>query len=974
MNVVQAAPASPYPFQVEQPDGSSFEAIARGDEFQGWVETADGYTIIKNSTTGFFEYAAEGAQKELAPSGMTVSAAGMSQLAARGAVPAKGLRPPRNAALEQYQGEFLDSFAARRGISDSKVTPAVTGIWAPTPVSGAKKILLILVNFRDATLSAGASTHWNNAVFNLAASSVAKYYQDVSFGAVTISPVANTQPGSPAGVVTVSLAQNHPNSGKNYDYASEIAWINSALAAADPYVDFVALDTNGNGTISVDETFVYFVLAGYEASGSASTPSIWAHAWGGSGVSVSGKNIDHWALNGEKLTSSLMQMGVIAHEGGHGLVGLPDVYDIAGKNEGLGIFSLMASGSWGYKSGELGGQTPTGLDAWSRQYLGWSTPQYPANGSTISFVSGLSTPSAPIMLMNPATSTSEYWLVENRPPVSWDAGMYPYLGSWTGGLLIQHIDLNVGSKSQNSFNKYVAGAHQGNLAEEPSTAACSLKVVTTPSSASRGCPTILYYSGNSTSFNGGSTPNSNFYSGAASSLGITGISTPGSTMTGIVQTVVSGATTYTLSVNSTGASGVVIGASPTTYAGTTNYSKTGIAGGTAITLTAPSSAGGATFANWTGCTSGLGVTCYVTVNASTSVTANYSAPSTYTLSVNSTGATGVAIGASPTTYIGTTNYTKTGIAGGTALTLTAPSSAGGATFANWSGCTTPSGVTCYVTVNASTSVTANYTAPSTYTLSVNSTGATGVAISASPTTYAGTTNYTKTGIAGGTSLTLTAPSSAGGARFANWSGCTTASGVTCYVTVNASTTVTANYSSGVASNILLNPGFESGAANWIQRSLLAGFDLITNSTNFPAHSGAYYAWLGGYFSGTDTLEQSVTIPANATSASLDFWYRIGTEEDPTDAYDILDVELYSAAGARLATLKTLSNLNSTAGAWVKSPAFNLLAYKGQTVRLRFTATTDENLHTSFLIDDVSLMTTQASRSKSLTPILMLLLD
>jgi hypothetical protein len=46
MNVAQAVPASPYPYQVEQPDGSSFEAIARGDEFQGWIETGTGYTPV----------------------------------------------------------------------------------------------------------------------------------------------------------------------------------------------------------------------------------------------------------------------------------------------------------------------------------------------------------------------------------------------------------------------------------------------------------------------------------------------------------------------------------------------------------------------------------------------------------------------------------------------------------------------------------------------------------------------------------------------------------------------------------------------------------------------------------------------------------------------------------------------------------------------------------------------------------------
>ena len=48
--------------------------------------------------------------------------------------------------------------------------------------------------------------------------------------------------------------------------------------------------------------------------------------------------------------------------------------------------------------------------------------------------------------------------------------------------------------------------------------------------------------------------------------------------------------------------------------------------GTAVTLTAPASAGGNNFSSWSGCTSGNGATCKVNVVANASVTANYAAP------------------------------------------------------------------------------------------------------------------------------------------------------------------------------------------------------------------------------------------------------------------------------------------------------------------------------------------------------------
>lgn len=90
---------------------------------------------------------------------------------------------------------------------------------------------------------------------------------------------------------------------------------------------------------------------------------------------------------------------------------------------------------------------------------------------------------------------------------------------------------------------------------------------------------------------------------------------------------------YTLNVNSSGASVVAIGASPTTYAGTTNYIKTGIAAGTAITLTAPATASSKPFANWTGCDSTSGTKCTLSMTANKTVTATYQTATTYDLAV-----------------------------------------------------------------------------------------------------------------------------------------------------------------------------------------------------------------------------------------------------------------------------------------------------------------------------------------------------
>jgi subtilisin family serine protease len=154
------------------------------------------------------------------------------------------------------------------------------------------------------------------------------------------------------------------------------------------------------------------------------------------------------------------------------------------------------------------------------------------------------------------------------------------------------------------------------------------------------------------------------------------------------------------------------------------------------------------------------------------------------------------------------------------------------------------------------------------------------------------------------------------------------------------------------SQILLNPGFESGNVSWVASS-----GVITNSTSRTPRTGSWYAWLDGYgTTHTDTLYQQVTIPANATAATLNFYLKIDTAETTTTtAYDNLSVQIRNSSGTLLATLATYSNLNAS-GFTLKS--FNLLAYRGQTIRVYFSGSEDSTLQTSFIIDDTALNVTQ----------------
>jgi subtilisin family serine protease len=203
--------------------------------------------------------------------------------------------------------------------------------------------------------------------------------------------------------------------------------------------------------------------------------------------------------------------------------------------------------------------------------------------------------------------------------------------------------------------------------------------------------------------------------------------------------------------------------------------------------------------------------------------------------------------------------------------------------------------------------------------SVTSGGSSTMTITTAGTTPAGTYSVTITGT--GTSATHTTP----------FSLTVTGGGGGC----------------GSPGQKLANSGFESGNTSWTATAGVIG----QNAPSQPPRTGTWNAWLDGYgFSHTDTLSQTVTLPAGCSSYTLSFWLHIDSSETTTTiAYDTLQVQVITGSTT---TLATYSNLNEAAGYSQKS--FNLAAFAGQTVTIRFRGVEDFSLQTSFVIDDTSL--------------------
>jgi Putative Ig domain/PLD-like domain len=216
-----------------------------------------------------------------------------------------------------------------------------------------------------------------------------------------------------------------------------------------------------------------------------------------------------------------------------------------------------------------------------------------------------------------------------------------------------------------------------------------------------------------------------------------------------------------------------------------------------------------------------------------------------------------------------------------------------------------------------------------------------------------TLTYSASGLPGGLSISSSTGTISGTPTTAGSYSVTVTATDTTGATGTASFTWTVGSGSGsgcTASQLLGNPGFETGTAPpWTASS-----GVIADNSKEPPHSGTWDAWLDGYGkTTTDTLAQTVTVPAGCTTASLSFWLHIDTAEtSTTTAYDTLKAQVLNSSGTVLATLATFSNLNAATG--YTQHTYSLAAYAGQAVTLKFTGAEDSEYQTSFVIDDTAL--------------------
>jgi M6 family metalloprotease-like protein len=443
---------------VVQPDGSVLELVPVGDEFNFWWELPSGETVIQDEE-GFFCLAMLDASGRLQP-GPRVRDAG--RIAAQGLVP-KHLRPTVRG---WGAGEFLPRLPFSRPAGVRKLS-----------VPGQQPVLVILVSFTDRQPVGSQASDFAQLFFT-GSRSAASYFSQASLGKLSLAPAPESHGIAGDGVVGwLSLPIPHPNRGitgskdptiteqqkKEASHNMRRA-VKAAIEAADPYVDFRRFDTDGNGGLSRAELSLVVITAGYESSYGGYKPTYspanWGHRWSlgnfndGIGVVpapvVDGVQVADYAFDGGyasfgewmQSTSSnghRSTIGVMVHELGHDILGLPDLYDTDGSSAGVGGLCLMGSGSWGCEPPCYGGELPVLLSAWARTVTEITRPRDVLGAEMVRLLPAVT--AGDVVRLGTGLG-NEYFLLEQRRAQGFDRGLLRWDGAFETrpGLALWHVD------------------------------------------------------------------------------------------------------------------------------------------------------------------------------------------------------------------------------------------------------------------------------------------------------------------------------------------------------------------------------------------------------------------------------------------------------------------------------------------------------------------------------------------------------
>jgi M6 family metalloprotease-like protein len=483
--IAGAVPACPTDTWTFSNDGIRIELKKWGDEFVHDYETLDGFTVVYDQAKDRWFYA------DLDENGILFST---NLLVGRDSPAsfdlAQHLRFGKDY-VNEIKKQSPDGTAPSK-FAESRGTEAVTGNW---------KIPTLFIKFPNQAETFKTSEFYDHLYGTHPASpnSFTDYYDEISYGKFHIT-------GDTVGWFTAAhdkayYGANLPN-GRDQNY---YALVREAVEAADAYVNYSDYDRDKDGY--VDNVFIIHSGRGEESSG-ATADDLWSRRGQLDPVYVSqeGTKVRDFSIQPEKLWSVKMTVGVFCHEFGH-ILGLPDLYDVDYSSNGVGVFCLMGFGSWNTIGDDYAGVKPAHMCSWAKTKLGWMNPTQISSDGTFNIASAEK--NSICYKFNNNMPNLEYFMIENRELVSFDAGL-----PGNGGILIWHVDDNKVDDNTDENHKLVD--------LEQAQATQTLDLDPNSSNASQGSDADYFRQGKT--FTDSTNPNSKTYSGTSTNLSITDIS------------------------------------------------------------------------------------------------------------------------------------------------------------------------------------------------------------------------------------------------------------------------------------------------------------------------------------------------------------------------------------------------------------------------------------------------------------------
>jgi len=302
-----AAPIRNQPMTITQPDGSTYDVLASGDEFFNYLHDEAGYTIIPDRTTGWYCYAQRNGE-ELAPSQWRVGEVD----------PASTGLAPRLLPSERYYRQRREARYA--GVRDE----------TRIPVTGSVNNVVIYIRFADQS-EFELTREYYDQKFNdhtTGAVSMYNYYQEVSYGNLELishhfppcemSTNLSYQDSHPRDYFSPYSAANTIGYNGDYEYRErEHQLLSDAVSALESTVpDTLNIDADNDNYVDN----VCFIIRG---GNDGWADLLWAHRWvlWTYNVTIHGKRVYDYTFQPESQNT----VGPLCHEMFHSL-GAPDLY------------------------------------------------------------------------------------------------------------------------------------------------------------------------------------------------------------------------------------------------------------------------------------------------------------------------------------------------------------------------------------------------------------------------------------------------------------------------------------------------------------------------------------------------------------------------------------------------------------------------------------------------------------------------